>query len=520
MLHFNSLTPSLFAMLTLLAGCSGNDNSSPASQDTMDSLPSVAELVALRPLSVSEDLRIVDDLDREVLLRGVNLNSFGEYWQGDPNHPPTIAVDMQDWHEMAARGISVVRLVVNWSKLEPQRGAISQAYLDEIDEAVSIAAAHGIYTVIDMHQDAFSAFIFTEDADECPSGTQPGKGWDGAPQWATLTDGLSTCITGERNSAPAVIAAWNHFYDNTDGIADRFVAVWGAIAKRFAGRSEVAGYDLLNEPEVSRPATELQPLFEGIFARTIDTIRRAQAGQQHSQLIFIEPGVAAAYPEFGLIVPQLEGVDRHNIVAAPHNYSESIDTGFDWSIEETTDVFLTFANLLGVPVWVGEYGFWDTSESTVEKAKRYAADQDANALGGARWQWRQGCGDPHSLSWGEVAAGLVVHLNAVDCPGDVDAGPTEVFMRILSRAYPRVAPGRITLLQSDSDTGDFRLEASIALADRELVVWSPEYTDAHIIESEGLVNLTSHPVTGGRIIKALTIGGDYTLILSTAETPR
>lgn len=66
---------------------------------------------------------------------------------------------MQDWQEMAARGISVVRLVVNWSKLEPQRGAISEAYLDEIDEAVSNAAAYGIYTVIDMHQDGFSAFI-------------------------------------------------------------------------------------------------------------------------------------------------------------------------------------------------------------------------------------------------------------------------------------------------------------------------------------------------------------------------
>lgn len=312
--------------------------------------------------------------------------------------------------------------------------------------------------------------------------------------------------------------AWNHFYDNTNGIADRFVAVWGAIAKRFAGRSEVAGYDLLNEPEVSRPATELQPLFEDIFARTIDTIRLAQEGQQHSQLIIIEPGIATANPEFGLLVPQLAGVARHNIVAGPNNYAESIDTGFDWSIEETTDVFQTFTSLLGVAIWVGEYGFWDTSENTVEQARRYAADQDDNALGGARWQWRQGCGDPHSLSWGEVAVGLVVHLNAVDCPGDVDAGPTEVFMRILSRTHPRVAPGRITLLHSDSDTGGFKPEASTAPADRELIVWSPTRADTHSVEFQALVNLTSHPVAGGRIIKALTTGGDYTLTLSAKVT--
>ena len=57
-------------------------------------------------------------------------------------------------------------------------------------------------------------------------------------------------------------------------------------------------------------------------------------------------------------------------------------------------------------------------------------------------------------------------------------------------------------------------EGPSAPANRELIVWSPTYTDTHIIESEGLGNLTSHPVTGGRSIKAMTIGGDYTLILS------
>ena len=65
MLRWAPLAPHVFVMLSLLAGCSDSANSSPASQDTVDS---VAELVTLRPLSVSEDLRIVDDLDREVLL--------------------------------------------------------------------------------------------------------------------------------------------------------------------------------------------------------------------------------------------------------------------------------------------------------------------------------------------------------------------------------------------------------------------------------------------------------------------
>ena len=58
--------------------------------------------IELRPVSVSDDRRIVDDLDREVILRGANVNSLGEYWQGDPDHPPTIPVSEDGWDEMAA----------------------------------------------------------------------------------------------------------------------------------------------------------------------------------------------------------------------------------------------------------------------------------------------------------------------------------------------------------------------------------------------------------------------------------
>ena len=45
----------------------------------------------LLPLSTTDDRRIVDSDGREVLLRGANVNSLGEYWQGDPAHQPTPA---------------------------------------------------------------------------------------------------------------------------------------------------------------------------------------------------------------------------------------------------------------------------------------------------------------------------------------------------------------------------------------------------------------------------------------------
>ena len=507
----------LVATALALAACGGGSSEPDAAPGTTaPPAPAgggeVAAVVELRPLWTSDDLRIVDDLDREVLLRGPNLNSLGEYWQGDPDHEPTIPVTEADWDEMARRGVSAVRLIITWSRVEPERGEIDQAYLDEVDAHVTAAADHGIYTVIDMHQDAYSAFIATEDEAECTGDARPGKGWDGAPGWATITDGLSTCVTGDRNSAPAVVAAWNHFYDDTDGIRQHFVDAWGAVAERFAGRPEVAGYDLLNEPEVSRPAGELAPRYDQLLVDVIDAIRSAEAGAEHPHLIFVEPAIPAADPSFGLVIPDPAnaGVDPAGIVAAPHNYAESIDT-LGLTIEDTFELYLGAAEGLGVPTWIGEYGFWDTSEETLAKVARYAAAEDAHALGGAWWQWRQGCGDPHSIGWGRPAEGEVVHLNVLDCPGDVDLGPNEDFLAVLGRGYPRAAPGRIAELVSDPVTGELLVAATGAPVGDEVLVWTPTTADSFAVQVDGLAELVEHEVPGGRLLTVSTTAPDWEL---------
>ena len=471
-----------------------------------------SEAGSLRPLSVSSDSRIVDDRDREVLLRGVNITSLGEYWQGSAAHPPTQATTDADWDAMAARGLQVVRLIVHWSLLEPERGQLDTDYLDQIEAYVEQAAAHGMYTVIDMHQDAYSAFIFTAADESCPEGAWPGKGWDGAPAWATITDGLSTCVTGDRNSAPAVIAAWNHFYDNTDGIRDRFVATWAAVAERFAHRPEVAGYDLINEPETSRPSLELMPIYDALLAELIAEIRATGS----EQLIFLEPTLPAGDTSLGLLFPDPErmGVEAVNLVGATHNYAESIDvTGL--TIEATNALLWAMAENQGTGLWIGEYGFWSTDEAVLEVAARYAADEDRYAQGGAWWQWRQPCGDPHSLervddAWQPIDT--VIHLNSLDCIKDTELGPTEEFLTLLGRGYPRAAPGRIELLESDPDSGRLLLEASGGGVGETLEVWTPTPASSHEVWAEGLEDLSEEEVPGGRLIRArIADDADYSL---------
>ena len=49
-------------------------------------------------------------------------------------------------------------------------------------------------------------------------------------------------------SAPEVASSWEYFYDNKNGIQDKFADYWRVVAKKFDGNSNVMGYGLLNEP--------------------------------------------------------------------------------------------------------------------------------------------------------------------------------------------------------------------------------------------------------------------------------
>ena len=200
-----------------------------------------------------------DAYGRQVLLRGVNDTSLTDQYQVNPNLPTVIPLQASDYDRMQGFGFNVLRLAVNWSKLEPQRGQISQDYIQRIRNVVDNAAAHGIYTVIDMHSGGWGKDVETKPGEKCPKGLRPSHGCMGAPKRATFIDNKTTCHDDKTNKrTPAVREAWTHFWENYSaaswgkkarGIQDHLVMVWAALAKAFANDRAVAGYDLLNEAE-------------------------------------------------------------------------------------------------------------------------------------------------------------------------------------------------------------------------------------------------------------------------------
>ena len=102
---------------------------------------------------------------------------------------------------MRTLGFDVVRLLVHWSALEPRRGTFDTAYLDRIRQAVGWAREHGIYVVLDMHQDAWGKYIASPPGETCAPGFTHQQGWDGAPRWATLTGPSSSDSSGSWSGA-------------------------------------------------------------------------------------------------------------------------------------------------------------------------------------------------------------------------------------------------------------------------------------------------------------------------------
>lgn len=472
---------------SLAAGLAGVLITAPAASSAAAGPDRQAELPRLHATTGAK-AAVVDARGATVLLRGVNVNGLGEYFQANPAYAPTIPLTRDDFHDIAQLGFNSVRLIVSWSALEPTRGAYDTAYVERVRQAIDWAASYGLYTVVDMHQDAWGIAVDTPSDVVCPAGTSPNNGWDGAPAWATITDGASTCRPGERETAPAVKHAWQHFYDDTDGIQTELVRTWGRLARDLATEDSVAGFDLLNEPGFGTAADNDADL-GAFYGRAIDAIRRGerQGGGFH-HIVFFEPSVL--WSAFGTwTTPDRFTTDR-NLVFAPHIYAESLSSN---SIRDGFANARAAAAAYGVTVWSGEWGFFPTDPAdSADQVERYGAAEDRYGYGGAWWDWKQACGDPHMTGHpgGEPAA-VSPSLVRYTCPDQVAQPIDPAFGDVLSRPVPRAVPGRTTALSSDGRTGDFELAGRHTSGARRcaLRVWIPGRFADERVRTTGITHL-------------------------------
>jgi len=477
---------------------------------------------------------VFDEDGRQVVLRGVNLNGLAEYARANPDLDPTIPVTDETWDQIRDEGFNAVRLLVSWSRLEPDQGEIDDAYVDEVRSQVRAAGERGIYTVIDVHQDAWGPFVATPPGVTCPPGTEPANGWDGAPEWATPEAGpdLDSCRPADGEAKPGsdlVLQAWDRFYGDADGIQTSLVDVWEHLATELADEPSIAGYDLLNEPGhgpgANGPVGGILSEFPALgdyYGRAVAAIRRGeQAAGIEPRPIYFEHSVAGNPPP-----PDFS--DDSGLVFAPHIYGGSIVQFL--TVDQNWDVMLSLAEGWGTSIWVGEYGWWDDPADRpeiVERVRQFATREDGGGpagrlgyvpVGSAWWQWNNGCGDPHQITDAGLAApGEIRQYRVTSCVDGVaeDAGVVPAWREVLTRPTVRFAPGWITELTAD---GDLALAAEDATPGAELQLWVPG-DDEPTVGGDGVAEVESVPQGTGWTVTATVCAAAYAVTTAPDAPP-
>ena len=184
---------------------------------------------------------ITDSQGRVAVLHGFNMvNKI----QASGYAPDAIGFGTDDARFLSTNGFNVVRLGLAWKAVEPQPGNYDDAYLARIERTYKALRRHGIAVLLDFHQDMYNERF---------------QGW-GAPDWAVVGP-AATEAPSPQAGFPAnyvVQDALNHaydaFWDNVEvpgtgrGVQDLYAGAWAHVAKRFAGKPGIVGYNLFNEP--------------------------------------------------------------------------------------------------------------------------------------------------------------------------------------------------------------------------------------------------------------------------------
>jgi endoglycosylceramidase len=414
----------------------------------------------------------------------VILHGLNDVYKVGSGEPSADGFSDDDAAFLAANGFNAVRVGIIWSDLEPEPGVFDAAYLNSVEQTVQTLGSHGIYSIIDFHQDAYSSAF----------------GGEGAPAWATETNGAanpSLPFPYNEFFNPAENQAWDSFWTNADasnglGLEDNYSQMLEYVANAFNGNPDVAGFELMNEPSpgsetlatlLGNPFFDTQEL-NPFYDQGADAIRAADP----STPIFYEPNVL-----FSTGVPtQLGTVDATGTVFAFHDYCEFAlgPLGCIPNVGNIADNAANYADAQGIPAFMTEFGA--SSNQTAIGASMNAADQ--HLIGWTEWAYSSQ-GDISTTASPPSSESLV--YNPADPP--VGANVNTANLDTLAEPYPQTISG--TPDSYSFANGTFQFSYSTEEADglgsfpagsqTSIAVPSVEYPDGYQVS-----------VTGGEVISA------------------
>jgi endoglycosylceramidase len=424
-----------------------------------------------------------------------------------------------DFAQMRSLGYNLVRLVLNWSQLEPTPGTYSTTYLNRITQVVAWARQQGIYVILDMHQDQYSRYILPGAKKTLPSGCPSSGGSDGAPAWAAFTDGKPACADfGVDELNPAVAAAFYNFWQNHavaapqgqspgTGLQDHYIGALAALAKRFENNSAVLGYEIMNEPQVGTiSSVPIENLYQSssqdlypFYKKAVEALTGVRDGEAtcpknapnsascaypqlasvSRQQIFFEPLAWRNVVDFS---PQVSAPfsSYPNLVYAPHVYTHAFTLDTFLGYPAATSPFppnYTFgyqtaeaeAQAMHAAVLTTEFGDSSSTDPLVLSGEEAA--QESTLIGGTLWAWK-GLSAKTGTCWCVRWQHTTYQTTSDGTPGKgnpkapVSDNAALIASRQVytSRVWPRATAGALLAYQYDPKSESFYMSATDAEA--------------------------------------------------------
>jgi len=396
--------------------------------------PEPPDPAAIRLSATADGLFAPDG--REVMLRGINARVEGvfdvTFDDGRVALEPIPPLVGDDCAVIASLGMNLLRLPVNWSGLEAVRGTYDDTYVQRVRDVVEACWEHGVYTLVDIHQDAYSKHI----------------GEDGAPLWAIvpppdeLLEGPLDDLE-ERRASQQVLRAFGSFFDNEEGLQDAFAAMAAHLAEGVADLPSVVGLELFNEPVAFDDAK---------LAAFHDLVGEAVREAVPDLPLAFEPD---ALRNFSDADPVSFPWSLGNGIYAPHHYTEVFTDGWASGDIEALRDSVTEASLEArvhrSPLFIGEFGnSLGAPNGELWFTESLAAYDEVKAHW-AMWLYEE---------WSQGAWGLWDFVEGAD--GPERAAFREPMADLVARPYPQSVDGRIDGFSWDgtaltvqlSDAGD------------------------------------------------------------------
>lgn len=223
-------------------------------------------------------------------------------------------------------GFNTVRIPLHWNLFMTADGTMTGPGWALLDRVLGWVRAAGLYAIVDLH---------------AAPGGQTGINHDDGPGYP-----LMFYVPRQR---------------------DLTVALWRAIARRYAGDPAILGYDILNEPIAPyHDVATLNPRLEPFYRKVTEAIRAVDPGR----VVILAGGQWSS--SFDMFGPPF----ADNLAYTYHSFWASTD-------RDSIQRHLNFSNRYNVPLFLGE-----TGELTDEWNEAFRRLHEAHGIGWSFWTYK------------------------------------------------------------------------------------------------------------------------------------